>query len=96
MEPWKSTMLQCWGKSYIYEWMMNELCINNIALCINVVHPKRFTIMGGGGLSSTTTSVQHPLVCELKNNNYMHLQWLLSKIQTIISIFLVYFTYFKY
>ncbi len=29
------------------------------ALCI-VVHPKHFTIMGGG-LSSTTTSVQHPL-----------------------------------
>ncbi len=31
-------------------------------LCI-VVHPKRFTIMWGGwgGLSSTTTSVQHPL-----------------------------------
>ncbi len=31
--------------------------------CI-AVHPKRFTIMwrgGGGGLSSTTTSVQHPL-----------------------------------
>ncbi len=28
------------------------------ALCI-AVHPKRFTIMWGGGLSSTTTSVQH-------------------------------------
>ncbi len=30
------------------------------ALCI-AVHPKCFTIMWGGGLSSTTTSVQHPL-----------------------------------
>ncbi len=39
------------------EWMMHLYS----ALCI-VVHPKRFTIMwGGGDLSSTTTSVQHPL-----------------------------------
>ncbi len=39
------------------EWIMHLYS----ALCI-VVHPKRFTIMwGGGGLSSTTTSVQHPL-----------------------------------
>ncbi len=38
------------------EWMMDFLCS---ALCI-VVHPKHFTIMWGG-LSSTTTSVQHPL-----------------------------------
>ncbi len=41
----------------LFEWM-NELCIY-IYICI-VVHPKRFTIMWGG-LSSTTTSVQHPL-----------------------------------
>ncbi len=39
---------------YMNEWM-NEWCIY-IAL---FVHPKRFTIMWGG-LSSTTTSVQHP------------------------------------
>ncbi len=42
------------------DWMnMMHLC--SALVCI-VVHPKRFTIMwGGGGLSSTTTSVQHPL-----------------------------------
>ncbi len=39
------------------EWMMHL----NSALLWIVVYPKRFTIMGGGGLSSTTTSVQHPL-----------------------------------
>ncbi len=39
----------------MFEWMMHLYC----ALCI-VVHPKRFTIMWGG-LSWTTTSVQHPL-----------------------------------
>ncbi len=40
------------------EWMMH---LYSALLCI-AVHPKRFTIMwGGGGLSSTTTSVQHPL-----------------------------------
>ncbi len=38
------------------EWMMH---LYSALLCI-AVHPKRFTIMGGGGLSSTTTSVQHP------------------------------------
>ncbi len=44
----------------------SELCIKWImhlysALCI-VVHPKRLqSYGGGGGLSSTTTSVQHPL-----------------------------------
>ncbi len=36
---------------------MNDAFIQRF-LCI-VVHPKRFTIMWGGGLSSTTTSVQH-------------------------------------
>ncbi len=46
------------------EWMnelMNEWIIHlyRALLCI-VLHPKRFTIMWGG-LSSTTTSVQHPL-----------------------------------
>ncbi len=43
---------------------MNEWCIYIALLCI-VVNPKCFTIMcgcgWGGGLSSTTTSVQHPL-----------------------------------
>ncbi len=46
--------------SYMYnEWMMH---LYNTLLCI-VEHPKRFTIMwrGGGGLSSTTTNLQHPL-----------------------------------
>ncbi len=38
------------------EWMKN---LYSALLCI-VVHPKRYTIMWGG-LSSTTTSVQHPL-----------------------------------
>ncbi len=38
------------------EWMMH---LYSALLCI-VVHPKHFTIMWGG-LSSTTTSVQHPL-----------------------------------
>ncbi len=39
------------------EWMMH---LYSTLLCI-FIHPKRFTIMWGGGLSSTTTSVQHPL-----------------------------------
>jgi len=34
------------------EWMMH---LYSTLLCI-VVHPKRFTIIGGGGLSSITTS----------------------------------------
>ncbi len=38
------------------EWMMH---LYSTLLCITV-HPKRFTIMWGG-ISSTTTSVQHPL-----------------------------------
>ncbi len=43
---------------FMNEWMLN---LYSALLCI-AVHPKRFTIMlGGGGLSSTTTSVQHPL-----------------------------------
>ncbi len=43
-------------------WMMNEWMMHlySALLCI-AVHPKCFTIMWGGGLSSTTTSVQHPL-----------------------------------
>ncbi len=48
--------------TYVYEWM-NEWMMHlySTLLCI-AVHPKRFTIVwGGGGLSSTTTSVQHPL-----------------------------------
>ncbi len=40
-----------------YEWMNGAIYFST--LCI-VVHPKRFTIMWGD-LSSTTTSVQHPL-----------------------------------
>ncbi len=40
----------------LYEWMRH---LYSALLCI-VVHPKRFTIIWGG-LSSTTTSVQHPL-----------------------------------
>ncbi len=40
---------------WMNEWMMHLYS----ALCI-AVHPKRFTIMWGG-VSSTTTSVQHPL-----------------------------------
>ncbi len=39
------------------EWMMH---LYSALLCI-VVHPKHFTIMGGGGLSWNTTSVLHPL-----------------------------------
>ncbi len=39
---------------------MNEWCIYIAVLLCIVVHPKRFTIMWGG-LTSTTTSVQHPL-----------------------------------
>ncbi len=39
------------------EWMMH---LYSALLCI-VVHPKHFTIMWGGGLFSTTTSVQHTL-----------------------------------
>ncbi len=39
------------------EWMMH---LYSALLCISV-HTKRFTIMCGGGLSSTTTSVLHPL-----------------------------------
>ncbi len=46
------------GESWMNEWMMHLYCD---LLCISV-HPVRFTIMwGGGGLSSSTTSVQHPL-----------------------------------
>ncbi len=41
------------------EWMMH---LYRALLCI-VVHPKHFTIIWGGGLFSTTTSVQHPLGC---------------------------------
>ncbi len=46
---------------YLMTMMMMHLY--SALLCI-AVHPKRFTIIwgvGGGGLSSTTTSVQHPL-----------------------------------
>ncbi len=39
----------------IFEWMMH---LHGALLCI-VVHSKRFTLVGGG-VSSTTTSVQHP------------------------------------
>ncbi len=42
------------------DWM-NEWCIYIALLLCIAIHPKRFTIMWGGGLSSTTTSVQHPL-----------------------------------
>ncbi len=46
---------------YMNEWM-NEWCIYIALLLCIAIHPKRFTIMwGGGALSSTTTSVQHPL-----------------------------------
>ncbi len=43
-------------ESEVNEWMKH---LYSALLCI-VVHPKRFTIIWGG-LSSTTTSVQHPL-----------------------------------
>ncbi len=43
---------------WMNEWMNH---LYSALLCI-VVHPKRFTIIWGG-LSSTTTSVQHPLGC---------------------------------
>ncbi len=42
--------------THLNEWMMH---LYSALLCI-AVHPKRFTIMWGG-LSSTTTSVQHPI-----------------------------------
>ncbi len=46
---------------WMNEWM-NEWSTYIVLLMCIAVHPKRFTIMwGGGGLSSTTTSVQHPL-----------------------------------
>ncbi len=47
------------SSSFQYELMMH---LYSALLCI-AVHPKRFSIMcggEGGGLSSTTTSVQHP------------------------------------
>ncbi len=54
-------------KRKIYEWMdewIMHIYIYSALLCI-AVHLKRFTIMCvcvcGGGLSSTPTSVQHPL-----------------------------------
>ncbi len=47
-----------WTMQSTFEWM-NEWCIY-IALFVYCCTPKRFTIMWGG-LSSTTTSVQHPL-----------------------------------
>ncbi len=53
---------------YIYintlmnEWMNASMMHLYSALLCIAVHPKHFTIMwGGGGLSSTATSVQHPL-----------------------------------
>ncbi len=47
-------------KTTLFE-QINEWCIlYSASLCI-AVHPKHFKIMGGGGLSSTTTSVQHPV-----------------------------------
>ncbi len=42
---------------WMNEWTMH---LYSALLCF-AIHPKRFTIMCGGGLSSTTTSVQHPL-----------------------------------
>ncbi len=44
------------GEGNMNEWIRH---LYSALLCI-VVHPKRFTIIWGG-LSSTTTSVQHPL-----------------------------------
>ncbi len=47
-------------KTVIWVWM-NEWMMHLRILLGIVVHPKCFTIKwGGGGLSSTTTSVQHP------------------------------------
>ncbi len=46
--------------THVCEWMNDEWCIYIALLLCIAVHPKRFTIMWGG-LSSTTTSVQHPL-----------------------------------
>ncbi len=40
---------------------MNEWCIYIALLLCIAIHPKRLQSCGGGGLSSTTTSVQHPL-----------------------------------
>ncbi len=54
MTRWRIFMI------FMNEWIMH---FYSALLCI-VLHPKRFTIMlggGGGGLSSTATSVQHPL-----------------------------------
>ncbi len=48
-------LTQC-SLNQVNEWMRH---LYSALLCI-VVHPKRFTIIWGG-LSSTTTSVQHPL-----------------------------------
>ncbi len=56
----KSKSKQLENSEVMNEWMMH---LYSDLLCI-VVHQKRFTIMcggRGGDLSSTTTSVQHPL-----------------------------------
>ncbi len=51
----------CCNTRHYNEWMNDAFHIA-LLLCI-AIHPKRFTIKwgGGGSLSSTTTSVQHPL-----------------------------------
>ncbi len=53
------TLISKWKAKFEWmnEWM--NMHLYSALLCI-VVHPKRFTIIWGG-LSSTTTSVQHPL-----------------------------------
>ncbi len=50
---------------------MIELIIYIVLLLCIAVHPKHFTIMWGG-LSSTTTSVQHPLYMSFLHYNYIY------------------------
>ncbi len=64
---WRSSILERGRSSSSFGFKetgtnMNEWCIYIALLLCIAIHPKRFTIMWrGGGLSSTTTSVQHPL-----------------------------------
>ncbi len=49
--------LGLWMNEWMNEWMMH---LYSALMCI-AVHPSTLQSCGGGGLSSTTTSVQHPL-----------------------------------
>ncbi len=63
-QTWEHSFFQdqmLWVATHInFEWMNEWIMHLYCALLCIAIHPKRFTIMWGG-LSSTTTSVQHPL-----------------------------------